>query len=101
MGGVEAVLGIGGAQFAGLHNEGDEACNESENEERIPISEAMRLNDPHTFRVSRANGARAGDCVSPFGGGEIGVNSGSILLGDTCRWNRSTAWDLASGATKI
>ena len=35
VGGVEAVLSVGGAQLAGLHDEGDESRGEGQEEKRV------------------------------------------------------------------
>jgi len=49
MGRVEAVLGVSGTELAGLHDNGDEAGDESEEKDRIAKPRAYA----HTFRVSR------------------------------------------------
>jgi len=60
VGGVEAVLRVCRAQFAGLDDESDEACGKGEQENGVAEKGMEAVILPHVFRVSRRGGLSFG-----------------------------------------
>ena len=91
MGGIEAVLGVGGAKLAGLDNESDESRGKSEQENRIAEKRIEAGIHPHIFRVSRR--------------GSDGAHGSRSLVASSSenfsKWNHPTARGTASAAMKI
>src|ERR1700733_707675 len=91
VGRIESVLGVRSAEFAGLHDERDEARGKSQKEERITKKEAGAVIRPHAFRVSWRSPQCARSCRSLV----------ASFSENFSQWNPLTARGLASAAMKI